>query len=279
MKNSMIVRFFRLISQVFSLFVPALGARLLEKAFLTPSRRSVREAELEVMQSAESFQIDFDEQRKLPIYRWGQGPKVLLVHGWSSRASQLTPFVMPLVERGFQVYAYDAPAHGAADGGVTGLPEMAEAVESLLAELGPMQAVVAHSLGAAATTMALSRGVNVERVVYLAPPYHPGRYLRRVAKFFGFSDSVVRRAQKRIETRFSMPFDEVDVPSMVSQQKAPLLVVHDRRDREVPFSEGESLVRSWPKATLRETTGLGHNRILVESKVVAEVVDFLSTSD
>jgi hypothetical protein len=60
---------------------------------------------------------------------------------------------------------------------------------------------------------------------------------------------------------------EVDTP--------PLLVVHDRDDRETFWRESQDIVAAWPDATLRTTTGLGHRRILREPSIVGEVVDFV----
>jgi pimeloyl-ACP methyl ester carboxylesterase len=56
----------------------------------------------------------------------------------------------------------------------------------------------------------------------------------------------------------------------------PVLVVHDRDDRETAWSGGRDLSRAWPDARLLTTSGLGHRRILSDPKVVAEVVRFVA---
>ena len=43
----------------------------------------------------------------MKAWSWGEGPIVLLVHGWNGRATQLGDFVAPLVERGYRVVAYE----------------------------------------------------------------------------------------------------------------------------------------------------------------------------
>src|SRR5687768_13117485 len=42
----------------------------------------------------------------------GEGPAVLLVHGWGERAASLGAFVAPLVGAGFRVVGVDLPGHG-----------------------------------------------------------------------------------------------------------------------------------------------------------------------
>ena len=56
----------------------------------------------------------------------------------------------------------------------------------------------------------------------------------------------------------------------------PLLVVHDKDDRETAWQDGADIAAKWPNATLRTTTGLGHNRILRDPAVVESVVSFLA---
>jgi len=56
----------------------------------------------------------------------------------------------------------------------------------------------------------------------------------------------------------------------------PMLVIHDREDREVPFSEGRRHVLNWPGARLQATRGLGHRRLLEDPAVIEAAVDFIS---
>jgi hypothetical protein len=47
---------------------------------------------------------------------WGDGPPVLLAHGWESRRSHWSAIVPILAESGYRVIAMDAPAHGDSPG-------------------------------------------------------------------------------------------------------------------------------------------------------------------
>ena len=57
----------------------------------------------------------------------------------------------------------------------------------------------------------------------------------------------------------------------------PVLVVHDKDDREVPWEEGESIAQNWPGAEFFSTETLGHRRILRNTEVIAKSVTFLKS--
>ena len=64
--------------------------------------------------------------------------------------------------------------------------------------------------------------------------------------------------------------------AMAPRMTAPLLVLHDAGDREMPFAEGAELAARWPGAALRRTEGLGHLRILRDPGCVGGAVAFVT---
>ncbi len=274
-----IVRAIKIAARASALVAPGLAARWLERLFLKPSRHPLRPHERDRLATAGRTDLAFDSSRRLPVYLWGTGPTVLLVHGWSGHGAQMGPIGDALVQAGYRVVAYDAPGHGAADGRLTGLPELALAVERVSWSIGPVHAIVAHSLGAAAVTIAVARGLSVDRLVYLSAPENPDPYLRKVAQYLGFGSSVARRAQARIERRFDFPFAAARGTTLAPGIDVPLLVFHDRADPVVPHDAGARLVAAWPGARLKTTDGLGHHRILRDRRVVEAAVAFIGAAD
>jgi pimeloyl-ACP methyl ester carboxylesterase len=202
----------------------------------------------------------------------------LLVHGFAGRASQMGAFVRPLLEQGFGVVAFDFVAHGAAGGRQTLLPEMADALEVVARHLGPIHGIVAHSLGASAVSLAISRGLNVQRLAYISPPDDPEAYLFRMALKLGFSTRVAGRAKQRLENRFGLSFDKARGAELVQDFQKPALILHDCGDSVVPIEEGALLHRHWEGSQLYRTRDLGHNRILRDEGVIARAVDFVTES-
>lgn len=279
-EKSTTVRVIQTLAPPLSRVSPELSARCLEQLFLTPRKHPRPKREHEWLATAERGSIRFDDRRHVPIFAWGRrslhGGPVLLVHGWAGRGAQMAAFARPLVEAGHRVVTFDAPGHGDADGRLTGLPELAEAVERVVQVIGEPRAIIAHSLGTTAVTIAMARGLAPEKVVYVAPPAHPDEYLHRAAAFLGFAPKVGRRAQRRIEARFGYPFSDAKVTALAETLDAKLLIIHDEDDDDVPIAEGRTLAARWPGATLVETAGLGHRRIVRDPQVVEAAVDFLS---
>ena len=53
-------------------------------------------------------------------------------------------------------------------------------------------------------------------------------------------------------------FAQTEIPELT----APVLVVHDRGDAEIPWQHGAAIARAWRGAEMLITEGLGHRRIL-----------------
>jgi len=255
---------------------PGLAAAWAERLFLSPRRpRRSRTAEA-VLARGQQRMLKLGGER-VAVWSWGEGPRVLLVHGWSGYGGQLTAFVAPLVEAGFSVVTYDAPGHGVSSGRTSSLPELADMVGRVGRATGGPYAVVAHSLGAAATAVALRDGLKVARAVFLSPPSDPRQEgVAAFGRFLGFSEDVQQRMAARIERRFDMRLRDLALPNFAGLLQVPLRIFHDVGDGEVPLAAGEAVARAWPGAKLTRTEGLGHHRILFAPEVLASAVAFLA---
>jgi hypothetical protein len=103
--------------RLLELVAPALGAWWADRIWFTiPPAAVPRAARLH---GGAAFEVAVDGYR-VRGRRWGEGDPVYLVHGWGGSASQLDPFVPPLVRAGFSVVSFDGPSHGASDPGPSG---------------------------------------------------------------------------------------------------------------------------------------------------------------
>jgi pimeloyl-ACP methyl ester carboxylesterase len=283
-QKSTIGRSTRWLAQAVEWAMPAAGAALATRLWFTvPSVDAVRRnAAIPLGDPAGApFTVDVGGCR-VAGRTWGDGRAVYLVHGWGGWGTQLVGFVRPLVEAGFRVVTFDAPSHGESGPGSLGrrstsLVELADALTAVADEHGPAAAVVAHSLGGTATGLALRDGLKADRIVLVAPVADPGPYLGRFVRGLGFGRRVLARARTRIERRAGIGLDALNLPRVAGEVATPpVLVVHDRDDREVDWSDGAAVAAAWPESVLVSTTGLGHSRILRDPVVVAEVVAFLT---
>ena len=256
-----------------------LGGWLAARLWFTPwhvelsERAATREAGW--LEGTESFDVPAAGMR-LCGFTAGEGPAVLLVHGWGERASAMGAFIRPLTERGFRVIGVDLPGHGRSPAGQTNALVIAAALHDVAARYGPLHTVIAHSMGAHATALALRDGMAAERVVMLAPSVRLDHALEKFSHMFAVPPKATTGLRRTIERRFGRSvWDEFAAERLVASLRMPALVVHDIEDPQVDHSDAEMLVDAWPGARLHETKGLGHLRIVRDSKVIDEVMDFV----
>jgi pimeloyl-ACP methyl ester carboxylesterase len=255
---------------------PRLAAEVAGRLFLTPPRiPAARNNGASPMPDASPFDLGKGRHR-LAVWTTGRGPTVLLVHGWGGRASQMRAFVEPLVRAGHTVVAFDAPAHGRSAGRRLSLPGYAAAITRVAEATGPLHGIIAHSFGAPATAVAVAGGLKVGRAVFLGPPADERNFLDRFATLLGLSDRTRRLTGAVTERIVGAPFDRFTASTLGPRLELPLLVVHDREDNEVPWSDGERVARALRRGTLYTTVGLGHRGILREPAVVERVIRFVT---
>jgi pimeloyl-ACP methyl ester carboxylesterase len=260
---------------VLSRVAPGWAARIAADLFMKPRRYAAPERERKVLAQGEPFAVQLGAETRIQAWKWGAGPAILLVHGWEGRGSQLASFVEPLVAAGYSVVAFDAPGHGASSGNRSSLPHFAYAVR-VVANTHAPHAIIAHSLGCAATTLALREGLATQRLVFIAPPLHPSDYVTRFGEILNISRPVLDRMRARIEERFLRKWSDYALDATARTMTTPLLVVHDRDDDDTYHEEGVALTEAWPGARMITTTGLGHRRILRDANVIDAATQFVT---
>jgi len=239
-----------------------------------------------------------DQRAKSPTFVaevWGEdGPVVYLLHGWGGYRGQLGMFVAPLTAAGYRVVALDTPSHGDAAPGAFGagrslITEFTAALTTATRVFGPAYGVVAHSLGAGATAVAVLDGLPVRRLVLIAPAPDPNDFAVRFAAGLGFGDRIRAGLLRRLEQRTGRPmaeFDAVTRAAAAARARSEsadedtaatpsLLVIHDHRDSVIPHTQGKAIAAAWQGAELLSTSRLGHHRILRDPDVVRSAVEFL----
>ena len=268
------LRLLRLWFAATSRVLPTLAERHAARLFLTPRRRAPRDPEVP---GHPARRLDLVAAGfRVVAWSWGEGPTVLLVHGWSGRAADLSAMAAALVQSGFRAVAVDLPAHGRSPGRRTSLAEWTRLLPPLAEQLGGVHAVIGHSLGGAATTLALEAGLRAHGAVLIAPARGPVEFVDRVRRFLGLP--LARRAgmERALVAHVGRELAYFDTARAAASLTQPALVLHDPADPEVPWSHGEALARAWVGSQLVPADGDGHYRILSSPAVVARAVAFVA---
>jgi pimeloyl-ACP methyl ester carboxylesterase len=227
------------------------------------------QAEVSRLRIAPGTENDVEE---VAVYRWGKADRrILLVHGWGGKAAQFFSFVGPLLESGFEVIGFDAPAHGLSSGTFASGPAFARAARMIAA--GPVHGIIAHSLGAAGTAIALAQGLIAERVVFLSPASFIELLLEEFIRLRQIPEPVAIELKQRFAARYAAEI--VSVPLMVKAFRIPVLIFHDPNDQDIPFLHGEAIAAAWPNAELIPAS-VGHWRIMRGQAVTERTVQFLN---
>ena len=244
------------------------------QAFLTP--RPPRTPAPAFLPDAEHLQIQTPAGR-VAVQRAGQGRPVLLLHGWEGQAADLAAFAPPLLAAGFQVLAMDLPAHGGSEGRQTNIPHSARALRAVGDALGPLHAVIAHSVGSAVLAEALHAGLPADRAVLIAAPAHYESYARQVGTLAGLDAAGITRLLDLLREPLGVDIREVSLPRRAATLAQAALFIHSADDRVVAIADSEASAAAWPGARHLRLDGLGHRRILQEPAVVAEALQFVSS--
>jgi pimeloyl-ACP methyl ester carboxylesterase len=252
----------------------ATAARIAEMFLTTPPRRRFLDSEAELFQDAVRWSVEV-EGDTVPVYRFGSGPAVLLVHGWGGSSGQLAQFIPPLLASGVSVVAFDAPGHGAATGTWLAIPRFAEVIARVAESAGSIRGVIAHSMGAAASAFATSLGFRADRLVFIGPPANEYEFFCGWFATLGVDLNLLPLATTAVVERVGVTFERLGADRIAADVRAPLLVIHDRDDREVPYANGAAIASHAPDGRLHTTRGLGHRRIVRDLHVIQTSVNFV----
>lgn len=220
--------------------------------------------------------------RDVVAYEWGGGPDtILLVHGWRGRASQFAPIIRELRAEGFRLVAFDAPANGESGGRRTDVRDWLAAIEALQSHHGRFHTVIGHSFGSMAARAAISEGVAAGGIVAIGGMATARHLVDTFASRVGIgaesADALAERFARRILPHLTDPWPRFDGVATPLPERMPLLVVHDRTDREVPVAEAQRLhAAHGARSRLVVTDGHGHNRVLGADAALDAITAFVT---
>lgn len=222
--------------------------------------------------------------KTIPVYTWGKGPLVIFMHGWSGSGTQFRHFIPLLVKAGFQVAIYDAPGHGQNEGNQSHLLEFSDSLVAIQHQIGPVHAVVAHSLGAMAVTLATHRGLNVNQLVLLAPHLDVDEMFQSYSSLLNLNTDLAHRFKRKVGEKMAAilqwdnVWDLLKPEVLISEQQIDGLLIFDEHDEEVPLFHFEHIRSLWKEAITMRTEKLGHVRLLKDRTVIQRVVEYLQAA-
>ncbi len=251
-----------------------------EKAFVvfgTPFMKSIRKAPVK---NAEVIHFQLNN-KKMHGYRWNhpQPKKALILHGFGSAAHKFEDYALLLIDKGFEVLAFDAPAHGDSEGDTTNAIEYSEMIKEVMERFGPIENFIAHSFGGISLSLALEQVTHDAntKVVFIAPATETTSAVDGAFKMLKLNNETVRNEFEKII--LNLTGKNVAWFSMrraMDNIKASILWVHDEEDDITPWADALKVKEdNHPNIKFVCTKGLGHRKIYHDNNIKKQVIDFM----
>ncbi len=232
-----------------------------------------------IFEKAEKLHLQMDGYQ-LVGYRWNhpQPKKALIIHGFSSTIKKFDHFVSPLLKKGYEVIAFDAPAHGESSGKTINGFQYKQTIAAVYEKFGPVQSFIAHSFGGLALGlyMAEQKYQENKKLVLIAPAVETITAVQTFCTFLNIDDKVKEELYKIIQEKSGWEPEDISIRKVAHEIKAEVLWIHDEDDDVTPWGDAAKIQQdAHPNFQFMITKGLGHRKIYKDNKVKKAVMEFL----
>jgi pimeloyl-ACP methyl ester carboxylesterase len=247
--------------------------------FCTPLVKPIKEIP-QLFKEAESLQFE-SNGLKVQGYRWNhpQQKKVMVLHGFSSAACKFERYIASLIDKGYEVLAFDAPAHGNSEGKTVNVVQYSDMVKKAMSLYGPIDSFIAHSFGGLAISLTLEVIPHDEhtRVVFIAPATETTSAVKTAFEILQLHNSKVKEIFNNIIYELGgKPTEWYSIKRAMKNIKAKILWIHDEDDDVTPIADALKVKEdNYPNIEFMFTKGLGHRKIYRDNKVRNAVINFL----
>ncbi len=257
------------------------AAKAAFELFCTPySKRKVYEEPL-IFGQAEKLSFQF-QNLEIKGFRWkpqiSNTYKVLICHGFDSNSYKFERYIQPLLRKGFEVLAFDAPAHGISTGKTITALLYSDMILKATSDYGPFYSIIAHSFGGIAVTLSTEKlkDNHLKKLVLIAPATETTRSLNDFCSYLNISNRLKQEMEKLILEIEGKPSSWYSVARIIQSITIPTLWIHDKADKITPYKDMEFLTQlNLPSVKFIITENLGHS-LYRENKITDQVLTFIS---
>jgi pimeloyl-ACP methyl ester carboxylesterase len=265
--------------KILSLISVTSAAEKAFQIFCSPRKISGRKTP-PIFQSAETLDLQINSN-KIVGYRWNHhegSKKVLIIHGFESTCKNFGQYITIMISKGYEVLAFDAPAHGESEGKQINVVIYKDMLEKIYETFGPIHAFIAHSFGGLAISLALEKISHSHEVklVLIAPATETSTAVDILFEMLQLNGKIRSAFDKLIVEVGQKPVEWYSISRALTNIKGQILWVHDEEDTVTPFKDVQPIMeKKLPNLRFVVTKGWGHRRIYREEKVIEEISSFL----
>ncbi len=258
-------------------FSKDLAVRFLAKIFETPPKYRTPQREI-MMQESSKNEIHYipSIQKDIMVYTYGYSKKkVLLLHGWSGRGTQMHHIADKMLENKMMVIAFDAPAHGLSSGKSTNMLEYIETIKFINKKYGPFEAAIGHSWGGMTLLNFAARDSELKKIVIIGADDKIPEVIKSFVKKFELKPILVKKIIKYYNKKIKFDINNFSSSEAAKKIKIPTFVIHDSQDKFVPVSSAYIIRQNLQDGLLLITNGLGHHKVFKDKTVIQKIIDFI----
>jgi pimeloyl-ACP methyl ester carboxylesterase len=269
-----------LTSKLISFISPKLITLFAAKLFTTPIKHKIPKRELEMDRTSIQKLISIPAiNKEVVVYEYGKSEKkILLVHGWSGRGTQLFKIADELLNNGYSTISFDAPAHGKSPGKTTIMVDFIATILEIEKQFGPFEVAIGHSLGGMSVLNAIKQGLSVQHAVVIGSGDIVEDIIDDFIAKLQLKASVSKHLRMHFEKKYREKMNDYSAFLAAKETSIPVLVIHDNDDPEVPVKAGKHIYEHLKNGELLLTDGLGHRKILGNPKVMERIIQFIKNN-
>lgn len=272
-----VIAYYRTKLHTIGLVSPRKAAELAYQIFCTPRKVRKNLKAPPLFHKAEKLTVALNDSI-LRGFRWEakypNHKKILITHGFSSYSYKFEKYVSLFTKQGFEVIAFDAPAHGLSEGKLINALIYRDAILMIEKEFGPFYGIMGHSLGGLAASLAFQKLKNQEnrRLVLIAPATETESAIEKFFKIITVEDKIKIAFRDIISEMTHESIKNISVSHAVKNIQSPILWVHDKDDKICIFEDVQPVMEAkLPMIQFYITHGLGHSQIYKEAHVINKI--------
>lgn len=246
------------------------------KLFASPRKGRYSNEQHAVIKTALYEELNY-EGITIATYHWpGNGKTILLAHGWESNASRWEYILDNLKSKNYNIIALDAPAHGKSDGKQFNAVLYSEFISVAVNKFQPY-VLIGHSVGGMASVFSMHTNASpsVEKMILLGAPAHFTGVFARYKNMMGYNRRISKGLDNIVLERFGQPVNYFSAANFTESFIAKGLIIHDKRDRIIPYEDALLFANRYKNSELITTSGFGHS--LRDDSLTPRIIEFINS--
>lgn len=210
--------------------------------------------------------------------------KILITHGWMSRAAYMVRLIRALHQQGYEVYALDFPAHGEAKGVQLPWTDAVAILKETINKHGPFYGVIGHSFGGSMLLNTLNLAGQLpewqldykpERAVLIASPTQMRSPVNSIARRFKLSGHGYLQLRQLIHQQAEIDLKCIRLRHFISQKPdTQFLCIHGEQDSTINPKESIVFCNQYSNAKLSLLPEADHVSVLMDERVEQQIGEF-----